>query len=116
MGAKAINWFRGDTYPFVVTVKDKATGLPIDLTGATLHLSVNRKQNPANTSTELFKIAGVVDASPATGKVTFTPTSVGTDQTGTFYYDIQMVTGSGPGTRTRTIVKDEFIISQDLTK
>ena len=109
----AITIYRGDSYPITFTIKNKETGAAIDLAGSTLKLTVDRKQNPGDNTTKLFECVGVLDVTvPATGKVSFTPTSLNTAAAGTFYYDVQRTAGS----QVRTLVKDSFIIQQDISK
>ena len=61
-----IEWYRGDSYPLTLTVKDKATKLAIDLTGMTLLLSVNSEQNPADDTNQLFQVSGVNNSDQVT--------------------------------------------------
>ena len=113
MSAFAITLYRGDSYPINFTIKDSATGLPVDLAGSTLKLTVDRKQNPTDNTTKLFECMGVLDATvPATGKVSFTPTALNTATAGNFYYDVQRTAGA----QIRTLVKATFVIQQDISK
>ena len=70
------------------------------------------ESNFSRDSTNLFSLTGlIVDASE--GKVAFTPTSENNNQVpATYFYDIQMVIG----TNIRTVIKDKYIITQDITK
>lgn len=109
-----ITWYRGDSYPFELTVKDATTSTAIDITGYSFIFTVNSEQHPIDNTTEEFNVDGVLDADPATGKVTFTPTALNTDlEPATYYYDIQMIDGSS---NIRTIAKNKFMIVQDITK
>lgn len=112
-----IEWYRGDSYPLEITIKDKATSLPIDLTGYTFLFTVNSEQNPMDGTNQLFQIAGVVDPDQALniGKVSFTPeiADTATANIGTYYYDIEL---SYAVDRPRTIKKAKFKIVQDITK
>lgn len=110
----AITMYRGDSFNIVFTLKDASTGLPLNLTGSTFILTVDRKSTPADTNTKVFHVTGAVDPDPTTGKVTFKPTSANTATVGSFYYDVQMTTSST--SQVRTVVKDQFIITQDITK
>jgi hypothetical protein len=112
----SITYFRGDSYPINVTVKDNATGEPIDLAGATLRMTVDRRENPTDNTTKLFEISGVIKNPSINGRVLFTPTSEYVANIGNFFYDIQMVTGSHPNEVVRTIAKSKFNITQDITK
>jgi hypothetical protein len=111
---KKVEWYRGDSYPLEITVKDSATEAAIDITGYSFIMTVDTEKYPTDALTKLFDVAGVLDADPTTGKVSFTPTTIDTDQdVGTYYYDIQMTDVSG---NIRTIVKNDFKIVQDITK
>ena len=107
-----IVFYRGDSYSKEFTITDEDTGLPIDINGYTFTMSVDTRENPTDDSTQIFFVAGLItDASE--GKVAFTPSSTDNNQTAqTYYYDIQMVTG----TNIRTIIKDKYVITQDITK
>lgn len=109
-----ITMFRGDSFNIVFTLKDAASKTPLDLTGSTFILTVDRKENPVDSNTRLFTVNGSVDSDPITGKVSFKPTATHTSTAGSFYYDIQMSTAST--SQVRTVVKDKFIITQDITK
>lgn len=109
-----ILYYRGDSYPLVFTLANAKTGLPIDLTGCTLTLTVSTDKNPTSDDNKVFDVIGEVDSDPTTGKVAFTP-SVG--QTAIvpkkYYYDVQLVDAL---MNVRTIVKSTFTITQDITK
>jgi len=108
-----ISYYRGDYYPQELTVTNKATGDPVDITGATFLLTVNSEKKPVDASNQLFQISGVLDADPTTGKVVFSFEEQHTNiEIGTYYYDIQMVLA---GTK-RTIKKNSYKIHQDITK
>ena len=110
-----LTFFRGDSYAKGITLKDKATKLPLDITGCTFIMTVDSEKDPPDDTTKLFEVVGVVDADPLTGKVSFTPTEVNTAQEPEkYYYDVQGV-GGILGVK-RTVLKDAFIITQDITK
>jgi len=113
---KDITWYRGDSYPIEITVKDSETGDPITLTGYTFILTVDEETAPIGAATKLFDVAGVIDPDQVgnQGKVSFTPTITDSDQDpGQYYYDIQMTDGDG---NIRTIVKNVWIFTQDISK
>lgn len=110
--SNVITMMRGDTYPIKVTLLDGATGLPVDLTNKTGKLTVTSIKDPADNTTKVFDVAGVLTATPTDGVMNFTPTSANTAVVGKYYYDIQI---SGTS-YVRTVVKDQFIITQDNTK
>ena len=109
-----INYYRGDSWPITLLVKDKNTQLPIDLTGCAFTLTVDTEKNPADETTKVFETAGIIDQDPTTGLVAFLPTTLNTDLTpGTYYYDVEYVDSFS---NVRTILKDKFKILQDVTK
>lgn len=108
----AITFFRGDSYPILVTLRDKSTGQPLNLTGATLILTVDTLVDPPDATTKIFALTGTLSATPADGTVSFTPTSANTATVGQYWYDVQLAQG---GT-VRTVVKNRFTITQDITK
>ena len=111
-----ITWFRGDSFPIELTIKDKETKEPVDITGYGFLMTVNTVDNPVDISTQLFQVVGVVDPDQVTnkGKLTFTPSVADGNQTPeTYYYDVQM---TDPAGNIRTIAKYNFKITQDITK
>jgi hypothetical protein len=110
-----IEMTRADSYPLILTIKSKSTGLPIDLTGYVFKLTVNSEKDPTDITHQIFQVIGVVDPDQGTnkGKVSFTPTSVNTATVGKFYYDIQWTVGSIVRSWNE---KKKFIIPQDITK
>lgn len=78
-----ITRFRGDTYPLDITLKKNGT--PVDLDDVT---SVEFAFNKLGT---VVVKAGTKDASPLTGKVTFTFTDADVDTVGIYNYDVQVV-------------------------
>lgn len=103
---------RGDTYADEIIVKSKATKLPIDITGYSFVMTLDTRQDPPDTSTNVYTLNGViVDA--AAGRVEFAPSSLQADQLGTFFYDVQMTDGAG---RKRTVILDKYVYKQDISK
>jgi len=111
--SKAIIFYRADSYPIELTVTD-LNGVPIDVTGCSFKLTVNSSKIPTDETSQIFQVVGVLDFVPSTGKVYFTPSTANTNQPpAKYYYDIQMTSPNG---NIRTLVKDEFKITQDITK
>ena len=111
-----IEWYRGDSYPLELTIKNKSTGVAIDITGYSFLLTVNSTKTPTDETDQVFQVVGLVDVDQVanTGVVTFTPTTVNTDQTpATYYYDVQMTNAAS---HIKTIAKFKFKIVQDITK
>lgn len=109
-----ITWYRGDSFPIELTIKNKATRAAIDITGYSFLLTVNTVKDPADETQQIFQVAGVLDDDPTTGKVSFTPTTVDTDlDPATYYYDVQMTDADS---NVRTVSKYKLKITQDITK
>lgn len=113
VGTYCLTYKRGDSFQsrFNIVEADGATAQ--DITGWSYILTVNTEKNPADTTNQQFQVTGVIEDAPG-GVVGFSPTAVNTDITpGKYWYDIQQTDGAGG---IRTIVKDRFIIEQDITK
>ena len=104
-----ISRFRGDDYDNKIQVVD-SSGAAIPLTTETFTLTVNSEEYPTDTTNQIFTVAGTV-TDAANGRVSFADD--GTTDFGTYYYDIQMIDTLG---KKRTIAKNYYVISQDLTK
>lgn len=109
---KLITRYRGDTYADEFTIRNKTTGLPVNITGYNFLLTVNTVRDPTNTATQQYQLVGVI-VSAVEGRVEFAPTALQADRLGLFYYDVQMVDGAG---RKRTVVLDEYDYVQDIGK
>lgn len=101
---------RGDTYPIEIAVTSNGTAL--NVSGCSFLMTVDPSKAPADNTTKLFALNGVITDAPA-GKVSFTPSALEADHVGKFYFDIQMVDGSGAK---RTIDSGKFVLTQDITK
>lgn len=109
----AITRKRGDTYADEITVKSKATGLAIDITGYTFTMTLDPAKDPATSANNLYTLTGTIIDAP-TGRVEFAPSALQSDQTpGVYYYDVQMIDGAG---RKRTILLDKYKYEQDIGK
>ena len=95
-----IKRFRGDNYPIEVTIKKNGT--PVDLSNATVKLTIGLDTPVTTTGT-------VTDASGGVVQFDFNQSAVGT--AGRFVYDIQVEDG---GIIT-TYVKDIFELLEDIT-
>jgi hypothetical protein len=103
---------RGDTYPFTCTIKD-GDGNAIDITLYSFLLTVDPNPDPADALENLFQLVGTILDGP-NGIVSFEPSALQADQTpDTYYYDIQMTDDAA---KIRTILRGQFVISQDITK
>ena len=113
-----IVYYRGDTKPRIVTLREKTNddtlGAVIDITSCSFIMTVDPKKNPTDNVNNLFQIVGVISGDPLLGKVVFAPAVGDTDQAiATYYYDIQMTDASG---YISTIALDKFKIIQEITK
>ena len=109
-----ILWYRGDSYPLTMTIKDKKTKEVVPLTGYSFKLAVDPQQDPVDDSEQIFQVDGVLDGDPTTGRVSFTPTSLQTDfGKGSYWFGIQMIDASG---NVKTIAKYKWKQSQDINK
>ena len=96
-----ITRFRGDNYPLIVTLKEN--GNPVDLTNATVRLSIGF-------DTVIVLTAIITDAVNGVAKFEFPVHSV--DKVGRFPYDIEV----NDGGYITTYVKDIFELIDDVTK
>lgn len=110
-----LEYKRGDSRAIVFVLSDKVTGDPLDLTGYTAPvMAVNSDPVPVTIADELFKVTGVIDGDPTTGRVSFSPTSVQTDETpSTYFYDAQIVDAASG---LLTFVEGNFVLKQDRAK
>ena len=108
----SISMYRGDSYPITFTLKD-SSGSVVPLTGCSLLMTVNTLENPVDDTTKLFEVTGILATDPATGVVQFTPTAANTAVVGAYFYDVQLTDTDG---NVRTVVKNTFTITQDITK
>ena len=109
---------RGDSYPLGIRLRDNSNSNYLDITGYTFLLTVDTRQDPDDTSTQVFQLVGLVDPDQVAnaGCVSFLPSITDTDKDpAVYYYDIQMVYGPGSA-YVRTIAKDKFSIIMDITK
>jgi hypothetical protein len=107
-----VNYYRGDGYPLLLTVTDSGTGNPVDITNYTFLLTVNKEEAPIDDSRQVFQAAGTIVDGP-NGQVSFPVVPANTAEVGDYFYDVQMTTVGGD---VRTIAKDAFIVSMDITK
>jgi hypothetical protein len=107
-----INRVRGDTYADQGVISSKTNGLSVDLSGSTLTMTLSSVRNPADDSTQIYQLNGImIDA--VNGVVGFAPNAQQSDIVGLFYYDVQLVDVSGI---VRTLVKDVYVYEEDITK
>ena len=95
---------RGDTYGDGFVIVSATTGQPINITGYTFLLLLDTLKSPVGNATNIYQLAGVI-LNAAEGKVEFAPTAEQANLLGSYYYDIQMIDGTG---RKRTISSDQY--------
>lgn len=108
-----IDRVRGDTkaIPYILTTDD--TGLPVDIAGYSFLLSVDTQQNPPDSATQVFQVAGSIVDAPS-GKLQFQLTELQADQTpDVYWYDVQVTEDTGAIV---TLLKGKWRVRQDITK
>lgn len=109
-----ITYFRNDTQPIRVTIRDRVSLQPVDITGKNFTLTVDPLENPTSAAGNLVALTGVIEDA-ANGIVAFTPGATDMDFTpGDYWYDVQM--DDGGNVNRRTIIKARFYHTQDITK
>lgn len=106
-------WARGDDDPKTFTIQD-STGAAIDISTWTLSMAVNTDKDPANTTNEIFRVAGVFVTDGTDGKISFTPPAASLDAVtapGSAFYDVQRITPSK-----KTLVKGKVLFIMDIDK
>jgi len=111
---------RGDSpiFPFSLT----SGGVAVDITGYVFEMTVDTKEFPPDSATELFTVAGVITVA-ASGTFSFQPTTVNLstdliavfsdgEESKDFFYDISLVNG----TNKVTIIKSSFTVFNDIGK
>jgi hypothetical protein len=107
-----ITWFRGDTLPLTIRVKD-STGVAVDITGSTFFLTVKQNKEDLDANAVISENQATHD-DPTNGVTSFTISNTAmTLSPGEYFYDIQVKTALG---RVRTILSGKFIIVTDITR
>ena len=109
-----IIYYRNDTKPIRVLVRDKDSLTPVDITGRDALLTVDPAEDPTDALNNLVQIVGVIEDG-INGKVLFTPSGSDMDfAPGSYYFDVQLADPGG--TNRTTVVKGTFTHLQDITK
>lgn len=103
---------RGDTYPFVLQLRD-AAGAALDITGCTFLLTIDPSPTPADASANVAQLTGSIVGAATNGQVQFAPTTDAVGTVGVLFYDVQMTTSGGA---VRTVLAGQWTVSQDVTK
>lgn len=109
-----IEYYRNDTQPIRVVVRDRKTLVPINVAGKNFLLTVDPLENPTSSAGNLVQLTGAIEDA-ANGIVAFTPGATDMDfAPGDYWYDVQM--DDGGNANRRTIIKARFYHRQDITK
>lgn len=106
-------WARGDNDAKTFTIKD-STGAIIDISTWALSMAVNTDRDPADTTNEIFNVAGVFVTDGTDGQVSFTPPANSLDNIvapGRAYYDINRVSPTK-----KTLLKGTVDFVMDVDK
>ena len=103
---------RGDTYPFVLQLRD-AAGAPLDITGCTFLLTIDPSPQPDSSAANVAQLTGSIVGAATNGQVQFTPTAPAVGTVGVLFYDVQMTTSGGA---VRTVLVGQWTVEQDVTK
>lgn len=103
--------YRGDTYADQFVVIDDRTGLPVDLTGCVLKLSIAETDCGGIKLPPVYTLFGSFDNITA-GEVSFAPTESQSDKVGFYKYDVEMDDGKGV---VRTLIRASYVYQQDIT-
>jgi len=106
------NFYRGDTKKYRLVIQDKTTAVPISVAGATLTVSMKKKQK--DTTYLLQEVVSVTDTNPVTGVIEVTLPAAKTEllPAGNIYYDFELVSSTGEVT---TILAGTVEILYDIT-
>jgi len=106
-------WARGDDDPRIFTITD-STGAAVDISTWTLSMAVNTDQNPPDTATQIFVVAGTLPGGGTDGRVQFAPPATSLDAVtapGTAFYEVNRLTPS-----IKTILKGKVSFVMDIDK
>ena len=101
---------RGDTRRMVFVIKDGGAAVDIGAWTA-FKLTVDPSKTPADGTTKLEEMTGVLTTGGADGRVHFIP--AGTIAPGSYYYDAQALDANGEKI---TFSEGKYKVTQDITK
>lgn len=106
-----LNRARGDTEPF--TLQFNSSGSPVDLSTMTLTMTMSPERNPTDATNQVFSVVATYPNGGSDGLALFTyPSNALNISQGTYYYDVQRVSGGNILTWIKGVVE----ICQDITK
>ncbi len=101
---------RGDTRRIVFQIM--MDGAPLDISAWTsFKLTIDPNKSPADDSSNIGQLTGILAGGGTTGLVYFVPT--GTEPAGSYYYDAQAL---DENTEKTTFADGKYKINQDITK
>lgn len=114
MTNKSLDVIRGDDKYYVVNIKDGA-GLPIDITGWTIFLTIKDDVSVNDEDSIIAKtISEHID--PINGKSKIHLTNAETNHVGVYYYDVQVKKPNGAEDDIFTVLSGEIEFKQDVTQ
>lgn len=107
-----ISIIRGDDIAINVTCKDSLTGVPINITGYSVFLTVKRHPNEQDANALIAKKV-TSHISPTDGMTKVTLSNIETNiEEGDYIYDFQLVDSGGLVSSSQ---RDTFVVRQDIT-
>lgn len=103
---------RGDTAPDIFTLTRKQDLAPANLAGCSAVLTLDSRENPTDSSTQVYQLVGVIP-DPLTGEIKFSPTATQADKLGHFFFDVQITDATGA---VLTVAKGRYVFKQDISK
>jgi len=100
----------GDTFSASVTLIEKATNTPIDLTNATCKMQVRSSYNAPDPAALEFAVGSGLSVDGVNGKITLSKTV--SLSAGEYVYDLQVVF---PGPVTTTYLRGRFVVLEGVT-
>lgn len=106
-----IHRYRGNTKRLSYCVEDEQRQ-PIDITGWSFTLTIDREENPSDTSTQLESINAIINDAEE-GCFYFPMSETADIEPGDYFYDIKAIDNNA---ETETLRKGEITFEQDISK
>lgn len=109
------DFYRGDTQTYKITIRDKVTGTPVDITGSTFWFTLKEFPDLPDSEASIQKsVTNHADPTNGVTIITLTPADTGSLSPNTrYYYDFQWVTNTGD---VHTIIAGKVKVLQDITR
>ena len=108
------DFYRGDTQRYKLTLTEKETGDPIDLTGGTMWFTLKSKASDTDADAVVQKqVTTHLDAVNGITEVVLDATDTTNADAGRYYYDFQFVDSAGT---VKTILAGKVRLLQDITR